>query len=882
MHSDSHGHLQFWEEMTSLYSFALGDVEGLAGSHACFCLRLSDVMIRTADSVLIKAWIDDEAQLRNSGRVLSVDITKPPVEARKVVLRASFQDYDFLLKHVCQVKLIQAFVHHSDGLVVLDATAAPSFFSGQRPVTKEATIQVAELFAGGFAGWSRAIGLLQHTGVKVHTSWCLERAADCIPPLQAQHPDMMVADATCDVTPVLQPTDTIMFHADFNSTWWRPAASARPVQAFCVSPPCQPWSTASSQSGLNAPDGLLILQVVDYLKVMAPALVVYEQVDGFSKHPHFPVFFHAMEQAGFSCVWRGSLQLSDIAPTSRRRYFLVWRHRENGSDHLPFQHTSWMSLKAPSLRACRALFDHLPSPLLAPCMLSSEVMQMYMSPELLPANRHGQACRDPAQFRVVTGQQQIGCIMAMYHRQHELPLHLLQRKGLLGHLIDSQQGIRFMASPEVASAHGACEVMLLVHDDRTCMRQLGNSLSCQQAIMTLAMALRTFPQLQHMPEPAACVQFCNERRMHSENTLLLEVQQGWLMCDVRHLPQVLARVCLKAQISNRLLPGQHRFKACQVVAGEGRHVARFGLCISQHIQLEVVLRDLQLGDATVTEQSDPCQCKVDCGTQPSFPLIQCTRPKGADHPSLYVLAGDTCFVLHRSTYDVFQQLRQAFEHVRYRSDTAVACFNLAGTRISNIPDMPRTVLLVPESQHLLQEEPQWHEAAMHQVCRLATPAGVTFQIPNPQAPDWWLSFPGHLMPSVGWKAEHSAFPPPEPSPFILSAVAEAAGALFSTSNVVEWMRVLLFLAPIRQAAVDARLGATQVQPHKVEIQVVAKTIWQGVLPGRITLLDILRWWEQTSFAMALSPAARIYSGPFPQLHEHSIQELNDCNTPSVF
>ena len=50
--------------------------------------------------------------------------------------------------------------------------------------------------------------------------------------------------------------------------------------------------------------------------------------------------------------------------------------------------------------------------------------------------------RSAYQNRVHTGNQAAGCFMARYGHQHELPIDLLERKGLLGQFleVDGRQG----------------------------------------------------------------------------------------------------------------------------------------------------------------------------------------------------------------------------------------------------------------------------------------------------------------------------------------------------------------------------------------------------------------------------------------------------------
>ena len=178
--------MAFWHDMGSLFDFALGDIGGHLGLHSCYCLKLLPQVAYKDSCVFIKAEVDDEAQIHcaTSG---PMQVTKPevPIRGGKLVLLASYQDYEAVLRHVERVKVLRAFVDKDDNDVVLDATGNICFFSGAVPTRIGETLQIAEIFAGGFGGWPRAVATLKEEGVKAHVSWMLERDPSCFPPLLA-------------------------------------------------------------------------------------------------------------------------------------------------------------------------------------------------------------------------------------------------------------------------------------------------------------------------------------------------------------------------------------------------------------------------------------------------------------------------------------------------------------------------------------------------------------------------------------------------------------------------------------------------------------------------------------------------------------------------
>ena len=371
--------------MHELFCFGLGEAQLLQGSHSCFCLDLVGPVIRMRDHVLLKAIINDAAQLScASQRPLMVGA--PPTSSRggSVLLRATYQDYEALLRHVSTVRVLQAHVLYQDQVVVLDTVNSISFFAGSTEVQSTEILQAAEIFAGGFARWSRALASLKSRGVRIHVSWLLERDPTCATALQTM--DSSIRQATCaeEISAASQPQDTILLPVDFHTCWWRKALHLRPIHMALVSPPCQPWSKAGKGEGLSSPDGLLVLQLAELFRVSSVKVVLLEEVDGFQSHKHFQVFYAAMRAAGFLCRWRASLQLGDVAPAYRRRYFMIWAREDWTTDEVPFKDCRLQAVPNSNFATTKAVFDTLPRHLLEPCILSPEVLKLYMSPDLLP------------------------------------------------------------------------------------------------------------------------------------------------------------------------------------------------------------------------------------------------------------------------------------------------------------------------------------------------------------------------------------------------------------------------------------------------------------------------------------------------------------------
>ena len=866
--------VQFWEDMHGVFNFALGPAGLIQGEHVCYCLTLCDHVVFTDDSVLVKAQIDDSAQLVCSTAGpprLEPGPTSRQAAGGKVILRASFQDYDILLRHVSSVKVLQAFTQTKGDVTILDATAAPAFFSGFVPVQRHEALQVAEVFAGGFAGWSRAIAALRDGGVPLHVSWLLERDPSCWPVLQAMDSSLALAETAADIVPS-SASGSLLIAADFRDVWWRRAFHLRPVDLAVISPPCQPWSQAGRSQGLHSPDGVLLLEVIEVLRVTEVPVVIFEEVDGFSRHRHFPVFYSAMRSAGYICCWRAPLQLAEVCPASRKRYFLLFA-REEAAARVDFKAQVWQALGFPSMLKAQAYFPVLPQGLLQPCLLSHSVMELYMQPDLLPRGPGGRIPRSVQAVRIRSPDQQATCFMAQYHRQHLLPLEHLREKGLLGSLLRTEAGLRFYSAPEIAVSQGANAILKIPHCDQSAMRILGNSLATVQAGFVLGLSLQLFASRLPPVDPQSCVDMCQAATMRSSSTLLLEVEDGWLMCDPAKLGLIMSCNSMRVQINRRLWPSEHQFWPLQVAVGKGPESLHFTLQVSQHLSLELVVDALCLQADMVVPATDQHVARVDCAVPVCWQALGLAACVPCTKPVIIVWSQGTGFLLHRQAPDAFHQLRQVFQTCLPGHPAEVACFDFVGTRQRHFVDLPGIVFLVPDPARLPAEAPWFLEHALQQALPDKADSGFALVVSSESAADWYLSFPAHLFTCAGWRTEFSRFPT-EPAQQLRIAVVPFSSTAFTADSVRHWLRNLSFLAPLRVADELCQSSSACADAVSVEVQIVNCTLWQGRLPACMTFADLEALWVQASLTSGCSTAARVFSGPFPVNPEVSMQQAS--------
>ena len=868
----------FWEDMHGLFNFGLGEAKSMAGNHACFCLSLMGPAVEADGCMLIKARVDDAAQFSwaQSGRPCISDI--PSQVGGKVVLRASFQDYEAVLRRATNIRVLQAFVHHKEGITILDATAGPAFFAGMVRTSCHKVLQVAEVFAGGFAGWSRAVAALRDGGIPVHVSWILERDSSCWPLLQAMDPSLKTASDVSQVPSAAQPSDTVLLATDFRDPWWMKATHLRPIDILLASPPCQPWSSAGCAHGFHSGDGMLLLELVEYVRVAVPPVVVLEEVDGFARHSHFSVFYSAMRSAGYVCQWRSSLQLSEIAPASRKRYFLVFVHQDFAVD-VSFCARTWVTLGFPSMLDAQAYFPHLPGGLLQPCQLSHEVMELYLSPALLPRGPGGRPAASVQAARIRTPSQQATCFMAQYHRQHLLPRSHLESKGLLGTLLKTAEGVRFYSAPEIAVSQGVNGWMLLPKCDQTCVRVLGNALATPHAGFVMGLALQFFPRQVPGVDAAACVDMCQRATIRFPQALLLEVADGWYLCHQDKVGQLLACGGIKTQISRFLTPGEHTFRKVDFAAGEGSCTRRFSLLVSQHVTDLELVPFLQIqADLIVPATVEPAtveRCtKIDCARPPEWFSSSLVAARPFPGPLMLVWAAGQGFLLTKHSPDAFQQLRQVFDTLNPVPLTKAACFDFSGSRIYRLCDMPAMTLAVPDDGRVLRDSPVLTPPIIATAALSLSLHDGTLTVQQPGAEDWYLSFPCHLLEAIGWDVTFSKFPM-QLDQSLAAHMRPHHGTAFSLLSVQRWLRNLTFLAPLRVADEMCHRSSACATAIAVEVQIGSCTVWEGLLPEWTCFGDLENSWDAACTLAVCSQAARAYSGPFPVLSGTALAEARE-------
>ena len=98
-------------------------------------------------------------------------------------------------------------------------------------------------------------------------------------------------------------------------------------------PPCQPFSLAGKQNGLEDDRGPLLLEIVRFAKSLMPKVILLEQVKGLlsargrngEKGGVFHQFLSVLAQIGYESKWKVCCAAEYGVPQMRERVFVVAR-----------------------------------------------------------------------------------------------------------------------------------------------------------------------------------------------------------------------------------------------------------------------------------------------------------------------------------------------------------------------------------------------------------------------------------------------------------------------------------------------------------------------------------------------------------------------------
>ena len=656
----------------------------------------------------------------------------------RILLKLPSADWSMVRHSSKPLKILQA-VTTKDPLwldLVLDCTGVDSVVVAQIETECTESLVVAELFAGGFQGFSQAAWALHRAGLPISVRWGVEKAPDCLQHQKTMEPDLIELHSKADIHGFTDCNSPVMIIGDVCENWWINVWNRLPVNTLVVTAPCQPWSLAGRESGLNSPVGMLLLRTLDVASSLQVRFVIIEQVAGFGVHPHYGFVVDCWRASGFLISWKATLDLIEVLPCQRSRILLDLYHAsfQQAALPAPFQ---WKTPNPGSLLSTQSLLD-LPPDMLKQCLPSPETLSLYLNPALIPRLRQSGSGRQPSDYRIKQGHQTAGCFLAQYSFAHNLPVDLLTGKGLFGSLVQTQGQVRFFSCAEICSLQGATRTMLCPTDKRQGMRISGNAISVPHAAAALVQCCHTAGIALNFTTDAA-VHCCLQERLHNGNAIFLPCGKDWLLRSTRDAALYLS-IAPQPALSP---PGiADLFRTVTLCTPTTQYEIRVAHQVSisdllSGLQLEAAIPQVALQDDTGSSdlllQMPFRPCIPESGVQPDQDANQCI--------AVLCTAPDILILHHRSS-------AVAVEHAVLPHQPLRLCRS-AGFLSQPGPRLPPFSLLLPDSP----APDIFNPSLLHVVgrgCQVqVTPHCVRLTVPASQAFQAWAGLPIALFQAVG-------------------------------------------------------------------------------------------------------------------------------------
>ena len=288
--------------------------------------------------------------------------------------------YDAQQIYFHQVHIDEAFPDHlrimSNSLVI---PWNDDFLSGNHPQN-----WMVEQFAGGIGGWQAAknhylsnqlIGPgLRTVAVESHMPYAVQ--------FSLSYNFTILGDVEGVPEDFLHshPHDT-MFVCPIQSLGWQKQIRKLAIDVWCISAPCQSWSTAGLQHGFMQSNGLSMADSISQCRIFRPRTVLIEQVAGFPKHQHFDLACKLMTWAGYTMFHAGIFDLTTLTPAKRSRWLGIFIRSDLETDVIEQMDWPVILPAVPRTFDVQLHLDHEERQFFEP---SYQVAERYFDPLLMP------------------------------------------------------------------------------------------------------------------------------------------------------------------------------------------------------------------------------------------------------------------------------------------------------------------------------------------------------------------------------------------------------------------------------------------------------------------------------------------------------------------
>ena len=153
----------------------------------------------------------------------------------------------------------------------------------------DSPVLACELFSGGYSGWMQVMRRLSRLGYPFAHKLALDVERDCCETFCKAHGIERIIGPESFVWGHDSLPRSLVVNGDISEHASNHLFSNHAFDIAVISPPCSPWSYASSFPGLMRADGRLTLHAWGLLSILKPRVLVMEMVSGMREHQHWKI-----------------------------------------------------------------------------------------------------------------------------------------------------------------------------------------------------------------------------------------------------------------------------------------------------------------------------------------------------------------------------------------------------------------------------------------------------------------------------------------------------------------------------------------------------------------------------------------------------------------
>lgn len=180
----------------------------------------------------------------------------------------------------------------------------------------EGQIRVGEFFGGGFSGWSFPAKFLKDALLPIKGVFSIENDIIAARVHARNHSNFPPITSAAQAIGFGQsgepPKEPLTVVANIEHSWW--CHLFEQIDILVASPPCQPWSRAGAERGLDSEEGRLLIYTVTQCIFLRPAVLCLEEVASVFAHKHAPWLLAVIHWAGYEIIWKENLNLLEVLP----------------------------------------------------------------------------------------------------------------------------------------------------------------------------------------------------------------------------------------------------------------------------------------------------------------------------------------------------------------------------------------------------------------------------------------------------------------------------------------------------------------------------------------------------------------------------------------